>query len=215
VFCGQVQPATGHKSKRWQLDLRYRLSIFSSRLSYLPTMTSYVALLFYSQIALVAYGLLWTGYARLLHPLRHVPGPFWASVTRLWMLYHVFKGDMDIVQRALHQHYGSLVRIGPDKIACADPDAIRIIYPTSRPLTKSSFYPIWGNKTFSKYPDNFSNTNERLHSERRRIVNNVYSMSTILTLEPYIDACSALFIKRMGDAADSGAVIDLGDWLQW
>jgi hypothetical protein len=82
-------------------------------------------------------------------------------------------------------------------------------------LKKASFYTIWQNKTFSKYPDNFSNTNERLHSERRRIVNNVYSMSTILSLEPYIDTCSALFMKRMGEFSDSSAVIDLGDWLQW
>jgi hypothetical protein len=122
---------------------------------------------------------------------------------------------MDVVQRALHQKYGPLIRIGPGEIACADPEAIRKIYPTSKPLTKASFYTVWQNKTFSKYPDNFSNTNERLHSERRRIVNNVYSMSTILSLEPYIDTCSALFIKRMGEYADSGAVIDLGDWLQW
>jgi len=178
-------------------------------------MTSYVALLFYFQLALVAYALLWVGYARLLHPLKHVPGPLFASITRLWIVYHVLRGDMDVVQRALHQRYGPLVRIGPDEIACADPEAIRKIYPTSKPLTKASFYTIWQNKTFSKYPDNFSNTNERLHSERRRIVNNVYSMSTILGLEPYIDICSALFVKRMGEFADSGAVIDLGDWLQW
>jgi hypothetical protein len=36
-------------------------------------------------------------------------------------------------------------------------------------------------------------------------------MTTILTLEQYIDNCSALFVKRMGEFADSGAVIDLGD----
>jgi hypothetical protein len=40
-------------------------------------------------------------------------------------------------------------------------------------------------------------------------------MTTILSLEQYIDNCSALFVKRMGKFADSGTVIDLGDWLQW
>ena len=122
---------------------------------------------------------------------------------------------MDIVQRGLHRKYGPLVRIGPDEIACSDPEAIRKIYPTSRVLTKASFYTIWHNKTFSKHPDNFSNTDERLHSERRRIVNIVYSMSRILTLEPYIDTCSKLFVQRMGEFADSHTAIDLGDWLQW
>jgi len=178
-------------------------------------MASYIAFLLYSQLALVIYVLLWIGYARLLHPLKRIDGPWFASVTRLWMVYHVLRGDMDVVQRALHQQYGPLVRIGPGEIACADPEAIRKIYPTSKPLTKADFYTVFHNKTFCKYPDNFSNTNERLHSERRRIVNNVYSMSTILSLEPYIDICSVLFVKRMGECADSGTVIDLGDWLQW
>jgi hypothetical protein len=177
-------------------------------------MTSYTTLLSYSSLIPLWYVLLWIAYARLLHPLKHIPGPFWASVTRLWIVHHVRKGDMDVVQRALHLEYGPLVRIGPDEASCADPEAIRKIYSTSSPLTKASFYTIWHNKVFSKYPDNFSNTDEKLHAERRKIVNNVYSMTTVLSLEPYIDSCSALFIKRMSEAADSHTVIDLGSWLQ-
>jgi hypothetical protein len=182
----------------------------------LPSMTSYTTLLAYSSLALAGYALAWIAYARLLHPLKHIPGPFWASISRLWIVHYVRRGDMDIVQRGLHQKYGPLVRIGPDEIACAAPEAISKIYPTSKPLAKQhGFYSVWQNKSFSKYPDNFSNTNERLHSERRRIVNNVYSMSTILSLEPYIDDCSRLFVQRMGEFADSHTVVDLGDWLQW
>lgn len=125
------------------------------------------------------------------------------------------RGDMDVVQRSLHQRYGPLVRIAPDEVACADPEAIRKIYPTQAPLTKTDFYHIWDNKTLSKYPDNFSETNEKLHRERRRIVNNVYSMSTVLTFEPYLDRCEELFIERMGQIADTTGSIDLGEWLQW
>lgn len=181
-------------------------------------MTDYIKLLSYASyasLALLYYVLFRIANAWRLHPLRPIPGSFLASVTRLWMVYHVWKGDTDVIQRALHQKHGPLVRIGPEEIACADPEAIRKIYSTSKPLTKASFYSIWQNKSFSKYPDNFSNTDEELHNERRRIVNNVYSMSTILSLEPYIDNCSALFIKRMGEFADSRTVVDLGDWLQW
>jgi hypothetical protein len=120
------------------------------------------------------------------------------------MVHHLWRRDMDVVQRGLHQRYGPLVRIAPDEIACSDPEAIRKIYPTSKPLAKPhGFYSVWQNKSFSKYPDNFSNTDEKLHSERRRIVNNVYSMSTILSLEPYIDDCSKFFVQRMGKFADS------------
>jgi hypothetical protein len=181
----------------------------------MPAMTSYTILLSYSSLLLLCYVLLWIVYVRLLHPLKRIPGPFWASITRLWIVQHVWKGDLDVVERALHLEHGPLVRIGPDEVSCSDPDAIRKIYPTSKPLTKSSFYAIWHNKSFSKYPDNFSNTDEKQHAERRKIVNNVYSMKTVLSLEPYIDTCSALFVQRMGEAADSHTVVDLGVWLQW
>lgn len=43
---------------------------------------------------------------RFLHPLRIFPGPFWASVTRLWITYHDFRGDEPWTFQALHRKYG-------------------------------------------------------------------------------------------------------------
>lgn len=166
-------------------------------------------------VALLLSPFIWAFYARYLHPLSKVPGPFWPSVTRLWMTYHVRKGDMDVVQRALHRQYGPLIRIAPDELACADPEAVGKIYRTQAPLRKTAFYPIWNNKDLSKWNDLFSQTDEKIHSDRRRIVNNVYSMSTVLTLESYIDSCCDLFMQRLGECADAGATMDLGAWLQW
>ncbi|KAK5044698.1 hypothetical protein LTR84_010590 [Exophiala bonariae] len=156
----------------------------------------------------------WIFYARTLHPLAKIPGPFWASVTRGWIVWRTYQGDMDHTQRALHQKYGYLVRIAPNEIACAYPNAIKQIYRMQNSPKKTDFYPPWGNKTFSKYPDHFSNTDEKLHAERRRIVNQVYTLSNVLQSEMYIDKCSALFIQRLGEYVDAGKIIDLGDWLQ-
>lgn len=165
--------------------------------------------------ALVGYWVVWIIYTRTLHPLSHIPGPFGASVSRFWIMWRTARGDMDHAQRSLHKKYGPLVRIAPNEIACADPEAIKKIYRTSQPLTKTDFYPIWGNKTFSKYPDNFSGTDEQLHSERRRIVNHVYSLSNVLQFERFIDRCSELFMTRLAERADGVQVVDLGEWLQW
>lgn len=66
----------------------------------------------------------------------------------------------------------------------------------------------------AKYPDHFSNVDEKLHASRRKIVNNVYSMSSVLESEEYLDHCSELFMQRMGENADQGAVFDFGEWLQ-
>lgn len=47
-------------------------------------------------------------YYRFFHPLASYPGPFWGSVTRLWLAYHNVKADEPQVVRALHQKHGKL-----------------------------------------------------------------------------------------------------------
>lgn len=127
----------------------------------------------------------------------------------------MYRGNMEHAQRDLHQKYGPLIRTAPHELACADPEAIKKLYPTQSPLTKTDFYPPWGSNIFSKYPDHFRVTDEKVHTERRRIVNHVYSLSNVLQSEEYVNQCSLLFIQRIGEYADSGRVLDLGEWLQW
>lgn len=165
-------------------------------------------------LSIIGYCIGWIVYARKFHPLAKIPGPFLASISRLWVVLNTSRGNMEHVQRALHQKYGPLIRIAPNEIACAYPDALKQIYRLQAPLSKTDFYPVWGNKSFSKYPDLFSGTDEKLHSERRRIVNHVYSLSNVLQSEEYIDKCSELFIKRLGEYADAQQTVNLGEWLQ-
>jgi len=62
------------------------------------------------------------------HRLRHIPGPFIASFSNLWKLNAVWHWDMPRRNVAVHAQYGPLVRIGPNHISVADPDAVRTIY---------------------------------------------------------------------------------------
>lgn len=175
---------------------------------------SFPDLWFIGPSVFLAYLILWVIYSRTFHPLAHIPGPYLASVSRFWVIWRLRKGDMDRVQRKLHEKHGHLIRIAPNEVACSWPGALRAIYPMHNPLTKTDFYPVWGNSTFSKYPDNFSGTDEKLHSARRRIVNHVYPLSNVLKSEQYIDKCSSIFMQRLGEFADSGETFDLGHWLQ-
>lgn len=168
-----------------------------------------------ASVSVVAYWVAWIVYARFFHPLSKFPGPFFASISRAWIVKKTLDGDMEYTQRSLHKKHGSLIRIAPDELACSDVEAIKLIYPTSRPLTKTDFYPGWRNPSFTPTPDNFTNTDEKLHSERRRIVSHVYSMSSVLQSEPFIDDCTRLFMKRLQEFADRDQSFDLGEWLQW
>lgn len=164
--------------------------------------------------AILLYWTAWLIYTRTLHPLASIPGPFWASLSRTWYMYRIYAGDMHDVQRRLHERYGPIVRLAPDEVSTTDVSAIPKIYRHQRPLRKTDFYAVWGGSSISKQLDTFSQPDERLHSNYRRIVNPVYTLSNVLNSEVYINKASALFVKRLGEFADRKETIDLGQWLQ-
>ncbi|KAL2287484.1 hypothetical protein FJTKL_05916 [Diaporthe vaccinii] len=122
---------------------------------------------------------------------------------------------MEKTQRQLHAKYGPLLRIAPNEIACADPNAIKLIYRTQNALNKTDFYPVWNNQNFIKHKDAFTETNDRAHGERRRIVSHVYSLANVLKSEEYIDRCSDLMMLRLKEHAEADEpVMNLGHYLQ-
>ncbi|KAI9659696.1 MAG: hypothetical protein M1831_003594 [Alyxoria varia] len=54
----------------------------------------------------------------------------------------------------------------------------------------------------NRYRNQFSQINERIHTDRRKIINSIYSMSSVLKWEQHVDTCVEMFLKRMGDIAD-------------
>lgn len=60
--------------------------------------------------------------------LRAVPGPFFASISNLWLLLQARQGKRYLSVHAAHKKYGKLVRIQPDHVSVADDSAINAIY---------------------------------------------------------------------------------------
>jgi hypothetical protein len=89
-------------------------------------------------VLIVPFGYLFLGavYRRFFHPLAKYPGPFWASITRWWMVNQIFGGKHEKNIRALHKKYGNIVRIAPNEVAIADPQAIKTIYSTGGGFSK-------------------------------------------------------------------------------
>lgn len=72
----------------------------------------------YMEILLVVAQLLlaYVFYQQVLSPLAGIPGPFFASLSRLWLTELSWRGGTHEVMVALHKKYGKLVRIGPNEV---------------------------------------------------------------------------------------------------
>ncbi|KAE8864792.1 hypothetical protein PTNB73_05680 [Pyrenophora teres f. teres] len=69
--------------------------------------------------------------------------------------------------------------------------------------------------TWGRYPDVFTNLDERQHAERRRIVNQVYSMSNIIQMEENMDKCVQMLMEKLAECATRTAAINISQWIQW
>lgn len=173
--------------------------------------------------------LLYTLYLILLHPLSRLPGPFFASFSRAWMVHHSLRGDMNTTMIALHAQHdptSPLIRTGPNEVSVSDTTAIKTIYGAGTKFRKSDWYSVWqGHRIF----DLFAERNEKVHGEQRKLISRAYAMSTLKQLEPFVNDAVEVFMREMGKRAsgsssstenDTGGenqrntIIDMGYWVQ-
>lgn len=111
-------------------------------------------------------------YYRFCHPLRHFPGPFWSSVTRLWIAYHDILGDECEVELALHKKYGPVLRITPTLLLVSDATKLPEVY--NRQANKSNHY-ITG--SFGEQESLFNMKEHKSHVHFRKIAAGPYAVS--------------------------------------
>ncbi|EGP82950.1 putative P450 monooxygenase [Zymoseptoria tritici IPO323] len=149
--------------------------------------------------------------------LSDIPGPFYAKFTDYWRFRVVGKRNSHETYLKLHEEYGDFVRIGPNCVSISRPDVIPLIYGINVKATKSDFYTVWQNVVNGKRTASLVfTTDEAHHATMKRPIANAYSLSTLVEFEPLIDSTTAVFLSRLDSQfASTGAVCDLGTWLQW
>jgi hypothetical protein len=162
---------------------------------------------------LIVYISSWIVYTRTLHRFADVSGPFWASVSRGWLVAQVVRGDLEKTTRELHKKHGPLVRIAPDEISIAAPSAIKQLYGTGRPVYKKTDFYLPMRSGISAFPDPLTITDPAQHAERKRIVSALYTTSAALEAEPYITACVKTLVSQLSAAAYANVPLDLSDWM--
>lgn len=149
----------------------------------------------------------------LLAPLRNIPGPFAARFTKLWYFGRVSKADFCHENIALHRKYGPLVRLAPGYVSIDDPSVIKTIYGISAKYPKSDWYKASGLPGKNNFTI-FSDQDMRRHAESRKLFQNAYSMTSLVSYEAYVDECTDLFAQRLSESAASHRPLDMAHWFQ-
>lgn len=95
-----------------------------------PPSSVYIQLPVLAAIFAVCLATAYSLYVSNATPLRKIPGPFLARITKLWIVNITRQHRRHVHDISLHQHYGPVVRIAPKEVLFASPNAVRMIYGT-------------------------------------------------------------------------------------
>lgn len=181
----------------------------------------YWSILFVFGVAFIYYIV----HQRFFHPLSGFPGPYVASITNWWKVYHVYQLDLHEVVLSLHQKYGPVVRIGPNDLHFWNPEALTAIYKAGRTMPKTGFYDAFTTfnpNLFGTTDDDVSvqlqavNCSESLgtnqlkqHALRRRQMSHGFSMASVREMEPIVDGQMKILCDKLDESAKSGIAFDL------
>ena len=68
--------------------------------------------------------------------LWNIPAPFPAALSNLWLMYQCRRGRRYKAVDEAHKRLGLLVRIQPNHVSIADPEAIHLVYGHGNGFTK-------------------------------------------------------------------------------
>jgi cytochrome P450 len=159
-------------------------------------------------ICYLIYTLIWELF---FSPTRSIAGPREARWTRLWYYRHVRSGQFHHVNIALHRKYGPVVRVAPGYFSISTPD--KTVYGIGSKFSKGDWYQAWKHPSPDRWTL-FPDQDIKRHAETRKRFQSLYSMSSLLSYEPYVDECVELFVDKLSQFAREGTRIDLAHWFQ-
>ena len=155
-------------------------------------------------------------YIRYASPLRKYPGPLLASVSRLWKVLSTASGRTHLEHIALHRKYGPVVRIAPNEVSIASPEAARTVLSAGKHFYKTKFYGVFPPP---ENPDIFTEVREHVHAQKKKVANVPYSMAAMQQLSPFIDESIEMFMNKLDGFASrergGNGQVDLGAWLHY
>lgn len=133
------------------------------------------------------------------HAIKDIPGPKLAVFSNLWLLYQCRRGNRYLAVDQAHKRLGSLVRIQPDHVSVADPEAITVIYSHTGGWLKSDYY-----DAFVSIQRGIFTTRDRAeHSRKRKTVSHTFSTKSIDQFEQYMTSNLQKLVEQWDRLSDT------------
>ncbi|KAF2753970.1 cytochrome P450 [Pseudovirgaria hyperparasitica] len=133
-----------------------------------------------------------------ISPLRRVPAAHpLAQFSSAWILWKRFRVVENATIKAVHDRLGPVVLLGPNEVSvnCVK-GGLSTVYGggMEKPTGKDGWY---GNFTNFNVMNMFATSSGKLHSQRKRMISNIYSKSNIQSSRELAARSSIIFHKRI------------------
>lgn len=172
----------------------------------------------FQPIALGLLGLtaLWTITSAVVTwaKLRHVPGPFLASISYLWGLRAMNSGRIHDIIQDEQRKYGRVMRIGPDAVCIYEPEPLWRMNSARSSYTRGLWYK--GIKIDHRGDSIFTELDSATHDRRKAKLAAGYSGRGLVSLETRVDTGIAELVRRIREKVACGeGKMNLGRLLQF
>ncbi|KAJ5294898.1 cytochrome P450 pisatin demethylase [Penicillium antarcticum] len=154
----------------------------------------------------------------------YLPGPALSRFTNLWYLWQMKRDCIKnmaskVLLTSLPHTYsyvptGPIVRVAPNFYSISDHTATKLIYGHGSKYQKSDWYDAWNFSGDLSKTNLFSERSSKKHADERKKVASLYSMTSLVAYEPFVDNCIEILKQRLDEFASTGRLIDMGHWLQ-
>lgn len=140
-------------------------------------------------------------------------------MTRLRFLYSFVRGDIVFETQGIHEKYGKIVRIAPNELSFATPQAWTDIF-----SSHSSAPPFPKNPIFFKVPagqaENIATTRDAAdHARMRKLLASAFTDQAVKAHESKVQCYSDLLVARLKEITfnpdGKGGIADMRDWFNF
>ncbi|KAI1390655.1 cytochrome P450 [Hypoxylon trugodes] len=149
--------------------------------------------------------LLLCSYRILLHPLRGYPGPFLAKVTAFYAGFYVVKKSLHLKMLENHRRYGSVVRLGPDRLVFNTVTAFRVIYQSDQSVKSYTYQ-----STTKDFPVNmFTERDHASHLAKRKLIEQAITEKSMRSFGPDMVRQINTYLKQVIEASRTPTPVNI------